>query len=128
MDTTAKRIEAVMAVATTQRCVAAALISHFGEKLDAPCGHCSSCLGEKRVRVLPRTPIADVTQDELEVMQSVISERKPALASPERLARFLCGIYSPGMMRYRLYQRRHWGMLKRLPYDEVVAYTRAQNF
>lgn len=123
-----KRIEAVMAVAKTRRCVAAALIAHFGEKLDAPCGHCSSCLGEKRVRVLPRTPIADVTQDELQVMQSVISERKPALASPERLARFLCGIYSPGMMRYRLYQRRHWGMLKRLSYDDVLAYTRAQNF
>ena len=122
------RIDAVMAVATTRRCITAALLSHFGEKLDSPCGTCSSCLGEMRVRKLPTTPVADLTQSELEIIQSLASERKPALASPERLARFLCGIYSPGMMRYRLYQRNQWGMLKRLPYDEVLAYTKAQSF
>jgi len=74
------------------------------------------------------TEVEPITQDELEIVQAIASERKPALASPERLARFLCGIYSPGMMRYRLYQRGHWGVLKRLPYDDVLACTMVQNF
>ena len=120
------RIDAVMAMATSRKCIAASLLQHFGEKLSEPCGSCSSCLGEKRLRKLPMTAVYDVTQDELELVQVIASERKPALASPERLARFLCGIYSPGMMRYRLYQRAHWGMLQRLPYGEVLAYTKAQ--
>jgi ATP-dependent DNA helicase RecQ len=122
------RIDAVMAVATSRKCIIASLLAHFGEKLDQPCCSCSSCLGEKRLRKLPKTVVPDVTQDELELIQAIASERKPALASPERLARFLCGIYSPGMMRYRLYQRTHWGLLKRLPYDEVLAYTTAQMY
>jgi len=123
-----KRIDAVMKMATTKRCLAAALLEHFGEKLPTRCGCCSSCLGEKRLRVLPLTPVPELTEDELRVIQSIVGERKAALASPERLARFLCGIYSPGMMRYRLYQREHWGMLKRLPYGDVLAYTQAQNY
>jgi len=123
-----KRIDDVMTIATTRRCITGVLLAHFGEKLDSPCGTCSSCLGEMRMRQLPTTPITDVSRDELEIIQVIAAERKPALASPERLARFLCGIYSPGMMRYRLYQRSHWGMLKRLPYDDVLAYTQAQSF
>ena len=75
---------------------------------------------------LPMSLVDEVTEDELSQVQSIVSERKPALASPERLARFLCGVYSPGMMRYRLYQRSQWGLLRRLPYDEVLAYTKAQ--
>lgn len=123
-----KRIDAVMKMATTKACLAAALLAHFGEKLPTPCGYCSSCLGKKRLRVLPLTPVPELTERELQVIQSIVAERKAALASPERLARFLCGIYSPGMMRFRLYQRSHWGMLKRLPFGDVLAYTQAQNF
>jgi len=123
-----KRIDAVMSIAISRRCIAGSLLSYFGEKLESGCGCCSSCLGEKRFRKLPVTSVEPMTQEELEVVQSIANERKAALASPERLARFLCGIYSPGMMRYRLYQRDQWGMLKRLPYDDVLACTMVQNF
>ena len=58
-------------------------------------------------------------------MQGVIAERRAALSSPARLARFLCGIYSPAMSLYRLYQRPQWGMLARLPYDDVLSLTKA---
>ena len=121
------RIDAVMLVATSRRCISRALLSYFGEKLDSDCGTCSSCLGERRLRKLPRSQVDSMTERELEIVQSIVNERKPALATPERLARFLCGIYSPGMMRNRLYQRKTRGMLKRLPYEDVLACTMVQN-
>lgn len=120
------RIDSVINIATSSDCIAAGLLTHFGESLNCSCGNCSSCMGLGSSGRLPLSPVDEVTEEELMQIQSIASERKPALASPERLARFFCGIYSPGMMRYRLYQRSQWGVLKRLPYDEVLAYARAQ--
>ncbi len=120
------RVESVFAIATSRKCIAVSLLAHFGEKLAEPCGHCSSCLGETRPRKLPQTPVDEITPEELKVVQQVVALRKPALASPERLARFLCGIHSPGMMRYRLYQHDHWGLLRRLSYEDVHGYAKAQ--
>ncbi|MGB2186021.1 MAG: RecQ family ATP-dependent DNA helicase [Akkermansiaceae bacterium] len=120
------RIEAVFGMAVSRRCIAASLLSYFGETLAQPCGHCSSCAGDKRSRKLPESMVVDVSLEELEQIQEVVAQKRAALASPERLARFLCGIHSPAMMRYRLYNRPEWGMLERLPYQEVLGYTRAQ--
>ncbi len=116
-----KKIESVVAMATSKRCLAVALVGYFGEKLPKPCGVCSSCLGTNKRRNLPYTEVDEVSDGELETIFNLVKDRKPALATPERLARFLCGIYSPGMMRYRLYQRNEWGMLSRLPYGDVLA-------
>jgi ATP-dependent DNA helicase RecQ len=123
-----ERLDAVMRIATSRRCIPAALLEYFGESLSDACGCCSSCLEGAGPRTLPETPVQEISPEELVIVQSIASERKPALATPERLARFLCGIYSPGMMRYRLYQRSEWGMLKRLPYSDVLACTTAQVF
>lgn len=120
------RIEAVINIALGGGCLASALIAHLGEKLSEGCGHCSFCLDPARPQVLRDGSVEELTELELEALQRVVAERKAALASPERLARFLCGVYSPGMMRYRLYQRKEWGMLSRLPFDEVLAYSQAQ--
>ena len=75
---------------------------------------------------LPVAPVAEVSLDELARMQALVAEKRPALSSPERLARFLCGIYSPAMMRYRLYRHAEWGMLARLPFDQVLAHAEVQ--
>lgn len=120
------RIDRVFAIATSRKCIAASLLAYFGEKLAAPCGRCSSCLGEKRPRMLPHTQAGEITPDELEAVQEIIRLRKPALSGPERLARFLCGIHSPAMMRYRLYRHAHWGKLSRLPYRDVLDCAKAQ--
>jgi len=120
-----KRIDKVFEIALSRRCIAASLVSYFGEKLAVPCGHCSSCLGQREADLVAE-PIAEVTLDELSLIQGLVAEKRPAISSPERMARFLCGVYSPAMMRYRLYKHDLWGLLDRLPYDDVLAYTRAQ--
>lgn len=121
-----ERIGEVFKMALSRRCLAVSLAGYFGEKLESPCGHCVSCIKKTRPRKLCSESVAEVTLDELEQLQALIKEKRPALSSPERLARLLCGIYSPAMMRYRLYSHDSWGMLERLPYDDVLACTRAQ--
>lgn len=120
------RIDAVFKMAVSRRCLAAALVGYFGEVLAQACGRCSACTAESIPRKLPVSKTEEMGLHELERIQSLVSEKRPALSSPERLARFLCGIYSPAMMRYRLYSHREWGMLERLPYDDVLAIARAQ--
>ncbi|MBT8038051.1 MAG: RecQ family ATP-dependent DNA helicase [Verrucomicrobiae bacterium] len=115
------RIRMVFEMAVSRKCIAASLVGYFGEKLPEPCGRCASCLGKARPRKWPRSEVEEVTLEEMEKIQVLVAERRPALSSPHRLARFLCGIYSPAMMRYRLYQHRDWGMLSRLGFDEVLA-------
>jgi len=127
VDHEMKKLESVFSIAMSSRCLIVALLAQFGEKLPAPCGVCSSCVGEKHQRKLPYTEVEEVSPDEMETMAQLIEERKPALSTPERLSRFLCGIYSPGMLRYRLYQRREWGMLSRLPFDDVLAVAKAMS-
>ena len=119
------RIDAVFKWALSKRCLASSLVGYFGEKLAEPCGHCASCVGKYRPRKLPLPDVEEVSLEEMEKVQEVIAERRAALSSPARLARFLCGIYSPAMSLYRLYQRPQWGMLARLPYDDVLSLTKA---
>ncbi len=121
-----KRVEAVFKMAGSRKCLAVSLVGYFGEKLIQPCGKCSACLGRVIPRGLPERKAEEVSLEELQAIQVLVSERRSALSSSERLARFLCGIYSPAMMRYRLYNHPSWGMLDRLPYDDVLACARAQ--
>ena len=125
-DRNLERIKSVFRIATTGACITRALLAHFGEKLEKPCGTCSSCNGEKRQRKLPRSETEAVSLDEMEKIQALVATRHAVLSSPQRLARFLCGINSPAMMRWRLYFKKEWGMLRRLPYEEVLAIAKAQ--
>ena len=120
------RVDAVFEMATSRRCLAASLVGYFGETLGGRCGRCSACGSSSPLGELPVSEVEELSLEELERIQAVVAEKRPALSSPERLARFLCGIYSPAMMRFRLYGHKQWGMLDRLAYDDVLAIARAQ--
>lgn len=119
------RIDTVFKIAVSQKCIASALVKYFGEILPTPCGQCSACLEKTRARRLPTSKIPEITLTEMEQIQVLIKEKRPAIANPSRLARFLCGIYSPAMLRYRLYQHKSWGMLERLSYEDVLSTAKA---
>ncbi|MFK7910514.1 MAG: ATP-dependent DNA helicase RecQ [Akkermansiaceae bacterium] len=119
------RINEVFKMATSRKCIAVSLVGYFGEKLTEPCGSCASCCGKKRPRKLPAAQVEEISAEEIELIQTLVRENRAALSSPERLARLLCGIYSPAMLRYRLYQNDCWGLLERLPFLDVLAYTRS---
>ncbi|MFT4176666.1 MAG: ATP-dependent DNA helicase RecQ [Luteolibacter sp.] len=117
------RLSAVLGISGQRGCLTAYLTRHFGENLDAPCGHCDRCRGVP-ARVLRRKKAREVTVEELERVRSLKAEKHAALGTPRQLARFLCGMSSPAATRARLSRHESFGLLKELPFAEVLVMAR----
>ena len=112
------RLDQVLALAQTKRCLTQTLLAHFGEKMETPCGHCDRCRGIAPVK-LKRAKPRKITQAEHSQILSLLEEKHAALSTPRQLARFLCGMSSPASMRARLYRSDAYGLLSDLPFTEV---------
>ena len=102
-------------------CQVSALGAHFGEPLEAPCGHCSWCLNDHRPAALPDSPQPVIDEA---VWQQARAQRKDspdALSSPRSLARFLCGVSSPMLVRAKLTKAPLFGALGHVPFQSVLA-------
>lgn len=114
------RLRRVVALSEEPHCLTNALLEYFGEHAEQACGHCSRCQG-KAAQPVPSTTVEPCTQEELEMIMALTSEKHPALRSPRQLTRFLCGLVSPAAARARLTRRDEFGLLERLPFEEVLA-------
>ena len=119
------RLGDVLALATTRSCLTGHLTRYFGESLASPCGHCDRCLS---IPPSPLPPPATIppTDDEWLVLRQTVAEQHAALASPRQLARFLCGIHSPATFHAKLTRHEAFGLLHRIPFDDVLAIAAAQ--
>lgn len=117
-ETGIARLEQVLKLSSGRGCITAALLKHFGEKLEAPCGHCDRCRGVAGVKLKLSKP-RKITDRELEEVRGLLDEKHAALGKPRQLARFLCGMSSPASMRARLYRHDAYGLLADLPFREV---------
>jgi ATP-dependent DNA helicase RecQ len=120
------RIQQVLALAEEQGCQTAALVGYFGERLAAPCGHCSSCQNG-RARRLPalaaRTPIAQSVDGAL--FAALRNAHPAALGDPRQQARFLCGLSSPAVTQARLTRNPLFGVLEAYGFADVLAWCQA---
>lgn len=114
------RIRGVCAWAERAGCLTAGLLGYFGE-MRADCGHCSRCNGEA-ARPLPATRHTPPGAAETARLRALHAEGHAALATPRQLARFLCGLSSPGTTRARLRNHRDFGMLQSTPFAEVLKF------
>ncbi|MDP4645655.1 MAG: RecQ family ATP-dependent DNA helicase [Akkermansiaceae bacterium] len=112
------RLEQVLKLSSGRSCITAAILKHFGEKLEEPCGHCDRCRGVAAVKLKSPKP-RKVSNAELEEVKNLLDEKHAALGKPRQLARFLCGMSSPASMRARLYRHDAYGLLADLPFREV---------
>jgi ATP-dependent DNA helicase RecQ len=112
------RLDQVLKLAQGKCCLTQALLTHFGEKMDEPCGHCDRCRGIAPVK-LKRAKPRKITQSEHTQILALLEEKHAALGTPRQLARFLCGMSSPASMRARLYKNDAYGLLSSLPFTEV---------
>jgi ATP-dependent DNA helicase RecQ len=112
------RLDQVLELATLDSCQTGFLSAHFGEPLDAPCGHCSRCLDGRPLALPPVSP-ADIPEP---VWRQALDLRakEPALADPRALARFLTGLSSPGLTRRKLGGHPLFGSLADVPFAEVL--------
>jgi ATP-dependent DNA helicase RecQ len=116
------RIGQVLALVTRQGCQVNALVGHFGEVRERPCGHCSYCLGgaQQRGEPPPRPALpAGVDRGALELLRG---QHPEALGTPRQVARLLCGLGSPALTRARLTRHPLYGSLEERPFGEVLAW------
>jgi ATP-dependent DNA helicase RecQ len=115
------QLDAVIAWAGESGCLTRSLLARFGEAMAADCGHCGNCLGGGgAAAALPVSAAAEITADDVAVMQSLIAERRAALRTARQLARFLCGIGSPATSRERLQRHEYFGHLAQVPFPDVL--------
>ena len=116
-----QRLAQVMSFVSHPGCLTQWLLKYFGEEMSAPCGKCESC--SKAItepREIPGEKVMPVLPKELERIQQVLREGHAVLRQGRSLARFLCGLSSPGLQRAGLSRHSEFGLLKRLPFREVL--------
>lgn len=114
------RLHQVLELAMHDGCQVARLCAHFGEELQAPCGHCTWCLSNHTPLRLPSRPITAI-DDTIWYQADLLRREQPdPLADPRALARFLCGLTSPKLTRRRLTVHTLFGALAHVPFATVL--------
>jgi ATP-dependent DNA helicase RecQ len=116
------RVQQVLALVESPTCQVNALTAYFGERRQAPCGHCTVCLdGPVRLpRPSGQPPISRVV-DAAE-LDALARQNAAALGEARQQARFLCGLSSPGLSAARLGRHALFGALEQHPFAEVLAW------
>jgi ATP-dependent DNA helicase RecQ len=115
------RLDGIVEFASAPGCSVRRLLTYFGEKTDADCGHCGRCRGEK-ASPLPKGSDADISQADVKAITTLRAEGHAALRAKRQLARFLCGISSPAVTRDRLTRHDAFGRLEAVPFAKVLEY------
>ena len=117
----AERLQLVMDLVQDTGCLTRHLMRYFGEELGKDCGHCGSCIVKTdKPRIIPKSKKRIITVDHVGAIQALMDESHSALRAPRQIARFLCGISSPAVLRDRLTRKDAFGLLQGFPFDEVL--------
>ena len=112
-----ERINQVLDWAFHDQCQSAMLSEYFGQALEKPCGHCSSCLQQTRQR-MPREQ-ADFNENTWKTCLAARSEHK-ILEDPHRFACWICGITLPSLTKARLSSNQNFGAFAHVPFKDVL--------
>lgn len=127
--TSNNRLNAIHTIATGKKCIQFHFAQYFGEKITENCGVCSSCISSKKAQKiqtqLPSTPLPEISLEQLQTLKTVYQKNSKKLNSPIRLAKFACGIQSPIIFHYRLYQDDEYGFLSDFPISDVITSCKA---
>ena len=118
------RLQQVLNLSAHRGCLTGYLTKHFGEILPQPCGHCDRCRGIP-ARTIKRPKIRRVVDEEIAAVRALVDEKHAAINTPRQLAKFLCGMASPAVVRARLTRNHAFALLADLPFSEVLAIAEA---
>ncbi|MBL7115967.1 MAG: RecQ family ATP-dependent DNA helicase [Kiritimatiellae bacterium] len=113
------RIGQVVSLASMTSCTVRKVLDYFGETLNADCGHCDRCLGEP-IAPMPPEPDVAIPDQGIEAIAAIHAEAHAALASPRQMARFLCGLTSPGASRAGLTRDSRFGLFSQVRFNTVL--------
>jgi ATP-dependent DNA helicase RecQ len=116
-----ERLAKVLEFISHEGCSTRFLLAYFGEQCNTDCGHCGWCLGERPGK-MPTLSHQQPNGREAELVRTMRASHKAALGTPRQMARFLCGIGSPGLTRAKLSRNESFGRLSHLPFREVLGF------
>jgi len=122
-----QRLNGVVDYAGDKDCRVGVMLDYFGESMRGQCGQCDVCRGTNAAGGLPEGFQEEITSEEIHAVHNLVAERHTALGSPRQLTRFLCGLRSPAAGRARLTRHDQFGLLERLPFRDVLAFTESLN-
>jgi ATP-dependent DNA helicase RecQ len=114
------RLRQVATLVEHDGCQVSALGAHFGDPLAQNCGHCSWCLQGNKPSRLPARPEARIDPTLWSQVMSLRGKHAAELRSPRSLARFLCGVSSPHLVRAKLQRDSLFGSLNHVPFPMVL--------
>jgi ATP-dependent DNA helicase RecQ len=101
-------------------CQVAALGAHFGDPMREPCGHCSWCQRGRRASRLPPRPPPRIDEEQWSRAVEFRRQNGETLRDARSLARFLCGVSSPRMIRAKLQSHPLFGTFSRVPFPAIL--------
>jgi ATP-dependent DNA helicase RecQ len=113
------RLHQVLELVTKDSCQVSALGAHFAEPLDKPCGHCAWCLAGQKPLSIPQRAVPPIDEAVWRQALTVRKQNPEVLADPRVLARFLCGVSSPRLVRSKLTGNPLFGILGEVPFQTV---------
>ncbi|CCN47072.1 putative ATP-dependent DNA helicase recQ [Vibrio nigripulchritudo MADA3029] len=114
-----ERIRTMVALFEESRCLSYQLASYFAdENAPAECGHCSVCEG--RVAQLPGAEPIPVDSTNIEHWIAPYLKATRGSATPQALARFLCGIATPESTSVKARQMEGFAKFESTPFSEVL--------
>lgn len=113
------RLGQVLDLVRHDGCQVGALGAHFAEQRDEPCGHCSWCLGGRKPVAVPQRGEAPIDPDPWQHAMAVRKEYADLFRDPRVLARFLCGVSSPALIRAKLTRHNLFGVLGNVPFARI---------
>ena len=122
-----ERLAQVLALAARSDCQTNALVAHFGEVREVPCGQCVPCLTGTMLP-LPEPQAQPPLPSGLDVaaVRRARADHPAALGQPRQVARWLSGLGSPALTRAKLTKHPLSGELARRSFREVLAWCESE--
>ena len=120
-----ERLHQMIELFEKNQCLAKNLSAYFGERLDADCGRCSVCLGTRPIR-LPESELPSLGQMDFYTLVQALADVALSPLPVDLTTRFLCGIITPGLARYKARHLSGFGRLEAYPYKAVEKWVQSQ--
>lgn len=109
-DNDLTRLQLVVDLVNHPGCKTRFLLNYFGEDLADDCGHCSFCLhGANKAIERGGERSAEIDEAIARQIRQLREQHPQALATRRQIARFLCGLTSPRLVREKLTRHELFG-------------------
>lgn len=106
-----EKLNSLVNILDSNQCLIKQTLDYFGETDFQTCQKCSNCSEDQKNNFYISNETEELQVDDWEIIQTIKKWDHKKLKTSKQIARFLCGISSPGSFSGRLYLKDEYGML-----------------